>query len=250
MIRTSITALTVAALFATAATAQIFQESFEAAPGSTYTLTTAFDDDSFDFFDRYSVPDVDNGARDDFENGWDGLFGIISQDNDGEGGSATVSIDINGIEISGAADLSTVISLAALASEGAGFDNYENADGDGIVILASIDGGAAQQIAVFAPPAQGPNSDPGESSGDLSLDTNGDGFGDGARLTADLTDFTFNIAGTGNSLDLSIQLTSTGSFEPLAVDNVRVVESAAVPEPSALALLLAGSTAMLGRRRR
>jgi hypothetical protein len=42
-------------------------ESFEVPPGGGYTLSTAFDDGSFDYFDRYAVPDNTNAARDDFQ---------------------------------------------------------------------------------------------------------------------------------------------------------------------------------------
>ena len=80
---------------------------------------------------------------------------------------------------------------------------------------------------------------------DLYLDTDGDGIGDGANLTATLTDFSFGIAGVGNSLDLEIQMTSTSSFEPLAIDWVRVN---GIPEPATMALLVLGGL-MLRRRR-
>ncbi len=200
-----------------------FQESFETEPGTSYTIDGAFDDGSFDYFGRYAVPDTENGARDDFANGWDGGFGIHSQDNDGEGGSATATVNIPGIDISGSGAGSTLdlaialtstggfeplaldnvrvasdadglvatLALGALASEAAGFDNYDAEDGDGIAIFATIDGGAAVEIGRFSPPASGTN-DMG-TSGDLYLDPDGDGVGTGLALSADLTDFAFPI---------------------------------------------------------
>ena len=151
-----------------AANAQIFSESFESAPGATYTLTTAFDDGGFDYFGRYSVPDNTNGARDDFQIGWDGVWGIHSQDNDAEGGPATAFIDIFGINVSGQTGLSAIISLGALASEAVGFDNYEAVDGDGIQVFASLDGAPQFLIGAFLPPAVGTNSM--TAAGDLYLD--------------------------------------------------------------------------------
>lgn len=227
----------VAAIVAAASTTSaqiVYQESFETEPGTSYTLSSEFDDGSFDFFGRYMVPDNDNAARDDFQNGWDGDFGIIGQDHDGEGGSSTQSIFIDGIDISGLSDISMIVSLGALNSE-PDFTNYEA--GNGVRIFAEIDGGGAQLIGEFAPNANG--------ASDLYLDTDGDGIGDGDRLTVDLTDFSFAIAGTGSSLNLQIDLNSDSSFEPLAVDNVRVD---AIPAPGALALL--GIAGLATRRRR
>lgn len=221
---------------AASANAGVFSESFESAPGGTYALSNQFDDGSFDFFDRYMVPDDTNQARDDFQNGWDGDYGILGQDHDGDGDEfdPTQTITLAAINISGAPGLSVTISLGALASEARGFDNYEAADNDGIEIFATIDGGTRTQIGSFAPPAAGTNT--GRPAGDLYLDPDFDNVGDGIGLTVDLDSFTFAIGGTGNSLDIEIELTSTGSFEPLAVDNVRVN---LIPEPTSLALLVA-----------
>ena len=217
--------------------ADIFTESFESAPGTTYTLSAEFDDGFFDYFGRYMVPDNMNGARDDFQLGWDGNFGIHGQDHDGDNGnSATQSIMINGIDISGEPQLALTVALGALNSEPA-FNNYEAADGDGIRIFASIDSGAFDLIGEFAPNATG--------EGDLYRDTGGNGIGNGARLTTELQDFSFLIAGTGSTLDIRIDLTSTGGFEPLAVDNVRIV-----PEPTSSLLLAAVGIGGLLRRRK
>ena len=192
-----------------------FTESFETTPGGSYALITAFDDGGFDFFGRYMVPDASNAARDDFTTGWDGNYGILGQDHDGDGGPATTVISMTAIDVSGATTaIKTVVSLGGLASEPA-FQNYESADGDGIEIYATLDGGTRTLIGAFAPPASG--------AGDLYHDTDLDGIGDGANLTTTLTDFAFDITGLGNSLTLEIEMTSTSGFEAIAVDNVRVL---------------------------
>ena len=190
------------------------QESFETAPGTTYTLSATFDDGDFDYFDRYEVPDSSNPARDDFQVGWDGSFGIQGQDHDGDGNAATQTISIDGINIAGGDNVAVTVALGALASE-PDFQNYEAAAGDGIKIFATVDGGTRTLIGAFAP---------SDDAGDLLQDTDLDGVGDGAVLTPDLTDFSFALGQTGSVLDLDIELTSTDSFEPLAVDNVRVAE--------------------------
>ncbi len=238
MRNTTAMAIVAAVSAAGLAQAQVFQESFENAPGTTYTMSNQFDDGFFDFFDRYAVPDNTNAARDDFQVGWDGQFGIMGQDHDGDGFAPTQSVTIGNIDITGLTDLSMTMSAGALDSEAAGFNNFEAADGDGLSIFASIDAGPDVMIGRFSPPASG--------AGDLYLDTDMDGIGDGARLTVALADFSFAIAGTGSSLSLRIEMTSTSSFEPIAIDNVRVF---GVPTPGALALLGIAGMATTRRRR-
>lgn len=245
----SLFVLAATSVFSASVSGQFFQESFEGAPGGTYSLNGAFDDGGFDYFGQYAVPDMVNGARDDFTVGWDGSSGIHSQDNDGEGGPATVTVDVNGINITNYTSLSATVSLGALASELADspFENYEAEDGDGISIFASIDGGSAVEIGRFSPPATGSQGTAG--AGDLYLDADLDGVGTGTSLSAELADFVFPISGTGNTLDVSIALTSTGSFEPLAVDNLRV-SGTMVPEPAGSVLLVFGLAFLAGSRRR
>ena len=188
-----------------------FVESFESAPGSSYTLSNPFDDGGFDFFNRYAVPDNGNGARDDFQSGWAGGFGILSQDNDGEGGAATRTITIGPIDISGAASpVGITGSFGALNGEPE-FDNYEGSDG--IRVFVDIDG-TRTLIGAFVPDASG--------AGDLYQDTDLDGVGDGLNLTTTLSSFAFLAPSTGTALTIEIELTSNNSFEPLAVDNIRV----------------------------
>ncbi|MHC4877098.1 MAG: choice-of-anchor I family protein [Planctomycetota bacterium] len=193
-------------------TSVIFQESFEAAPGSTYALSSQIDS-GFDYFDRFASPDNSNAARDDFQLGFDGSFAIHGQDHDGQGGSATQTITIPGINIAGQGTTQATVALGALNSEPA-FQNFEAADGDKIEIFATVDAGSRTLIGRFAPPASG--------AGDLYLDTDLDGVGDGPNLTVELTDYGFEVPAVGSSLTLEIELTSTDSFEPIVVDNVRV----------------------------
>ena len=186
------------------------QESFETASG--YTFTNSFDDGSFSFFGRYSVPDFLNAARNDIITGWDGSFGIIGQNFDISGMSDTQDIIVDPIDISSFVEYSVSIGLAALDSEPV-HTNFES--GDGIVIKAIIDDNPMFVLAEFAPNSTGDS--------DLYLDTDGDGIGDGEKLTRELKSFTFNDnLVTGETLELIISLTSNEAFELLAVDNIRV----------------------------
>ncbi len=206
-----------------------FQESFETAPGTTFTLSSEIDDGGFVFFGQFSAPDNDNAARDDFQVGFDGDFAIFGQDHDGQGDDATQTITISGIDIDAADGLNVFVALGALDSE-PDFFNFESSDGDGIEIFATIDGGTRELIGAFVPT----NNDDDGDGGDLVQDTDFDGVGDGQALSAALTDFAFPLPGTGSLLDLEIELTSTDGFEPIAVDNVRVSNVAPPPPPAAL----------------
>ena len=194
----------------------VFVESFEEAPGDTYTLSNTFDDGLFDFFGRFAVPDDTNVVRDDFQTGFDGDFAILGQDHDGTGLAATQTITIPDIDISALTDPAMTILLGALDNEPE-FQNYQAADNDGIEIFATVDGGARTQIASFAPPADG--------TGDLREDPDFDGVGTGQTLTTALSEFAFDIPDAGSLLTLEIELTSTASFETLAVDRVVVGEA-------------------------
>ena len=209
----------------------LHQESFESAPGGTYTLSNQIDDGASDFFNRYAVPDNSNVARDDYQSGWDGSYGILGQDHDGAGFAATQSALLSNIAIGGYKALSVTVALGALNSE-PNFFNFEASQGDGIKVFYTIDAGAKMLLADFAPPASG--------AGDLRLDTNADAIGDGAGLTVALSDFTFSIPDVGTSLTLEFELTSTESFETLAMDNVRVNGTSIVPVPASLGLLASG----------
>ncbi|MEL6477685.1 MAG: ExeM/NucH family extracellular endonuclease [Pseudomonadota bacterium] len=186
-------------------------ESFEEAPGTTYTLSAEFND-GFDYFGRFAVPDNSNDARDDFQDGFDGGFAIQGQDHDGVGANATQTVTIPNVDISSLGAPIVTLSLGALDGEPA-FSNYEGEDG--IDIFATVDSGARTLIGSFAPDADG---------GDLLQDTDLDGAGDGTALTTALSDFSFALPNTGTSLTLEIELTSNSSFEPLVLDNVRIAD--------------------------
>ena len=209
--------------------AVLLEESFEldeTDPGSNYSLSDPFDGapaEIFDFFGRFSVDD--NPARDDFSN-LDGSNFIIGQDHDGQGGDKTRTISLENIDITGVTDLRVTALLGALASE-PDFTNYEA--GDGIVIEYAVDGGPLQTLGQFLNDG---------APGDLLQDTDLDDTGDGVVLNAQLSEFAFDINGlAGNAdLDLFFRLTSDDSFEPLAVDNVRVFDTSGASQTTTTSL--------------
>ncbi|KAF0094417.1 MAG: hypothetical protein E1N59_1948 [Puniceicoccaceae bacterium 5H] len=226
---------------ALAASTQAFvitQESFETIPGAAYTLSNTFDDGTGDFFDRYEVPDLTNLYRSDFQNGWDGNYGIMGQDFNGEGYDATQVVAISNIDTSLFQDLTVSFSVGAISDSE--FPTYEPEDGDSIELYATFDSGPRYLVAAFRTNG---------SAGDLYNDTDLDGVGDGAGLTESLAEFIFPLNNTGNLLTLEFEMTSTDSFETLALDDV-VLEGVAVPESSTAALAAAAAAGLLVMSRR
>ncbi|MEL6528180.1 MAG: hypothetical protein AAFQ07_20965, partial [Chloroflexota bacterium] len=186
--------------------------SFEEDETDLFSLSATFDDGGFDYFNVYQVPDNTNGARDDFQLGWDGNFGIQGQDHDGDGNAVTQTVTLTAVDISSLTTPTVTLSLGAL--DGApDFFNYEG--DDGIEIYATVDGGTRTLVGSFAP------EDGNDGGGDLLLDTDFDGIGDGAHLTTVLTPFTFALP-VGDSVVIEIELSSNSSFEPLALDLVEI----------------------------
>jgi len=201
--------------------AELLNESFELPaddPASNYTLSNEFDDESFDFFGRFGTSG--NAARDDFAGSLDGDWFIVGQDHDGEPFDPTQTVSFPAVTVGSSGALRFSAMFGALSSE-PDFNNYEAEDMDGMEIYASVDGGVPTLIGAFAPS--------GEAS-DLFLDVDLDGVGDrtAARLTAQLDRFAFDMTGLtpGETVEFSVAMTSTGSFEPLAVDDVRISELA------------------------
>ena len=242
----------IAALFLfsqAASAATLLTESFElpeADPASAYTLNgDEFDDGGFDFYGVFSDfgPGGANAARDDFT-GVDGSSAVAAQDldsGDGPGGSPVV-LTVGPAPIGGSIGLGVTASLGALSSEGAGFFNYESSEADGLTIVAVIDG-SPTPIAAFIPT----DADGDGDGGDLILDADLDGTPDGPILTAELADFTFLIPGAGASLDIDFVIGSTDSFEPIVIDNVRIVDG--IPEPTTGMLFVLGLVAALAGQR-
>ena len=203
-----------------------YSQSFEGAPGTGYTLIGDTGDyvvpppsgvgsTIYAYFGRFASPDTVAVGRKDFTSGFDGGFAIHGQNHSadafGNGANPVRTVEIDPINIQGRQDLSAYFSLGADSAEPA-FQDWNNTDG--ISIYATIDSGERVLIGQFRP---------SNIKGDLKLDTNLDGVGDGVTLHAGaLQDFAFNVPGTGSSLKLDVEVTSTAGFQAWTVDNVRV----------------------------
>ncbi len=197
-------------VFSTGGTGTIvFTESFESAPGTTYTLSANAFDAGFDYFDRFDIGFFTGGPA---YTGVDGSYFIAGQDingADGVGaGNYTGEIFIDNIDITGLSD----VGVSGLF----GAESIENFDEiDGIRIYATVDGGTETLIGAFE------NS--GGFNTPLFQDLDLDGTGEGQQLSNVLSDFTFLLGTTGADLGLRIVMDSDSGFEDLAVDNIRVL---------------------------
>jgi hypothetical protein len=202
----------------------ISQQSFES--GTGYSLTGAGDDGAFAFFgvyDKNSDAVTLNSARDGYvrtntnppgdANAIDGNFFIVAQDTNGfAGGIAPVTVVLDPVSITGISDLEISGFFGAEYSES--FNNFDA--GDGINIFATIDSGTRTLVGSFVR-----NGD-----GLLVMDANLSGSADADEIfTLDfaLGEFSFPVAGSGSSLVIEVELTTTDSFETIALDNLRVL---------------------------
>ena len=198
----------------------VLNETFDDA--SKFTTSTGFFSDTavssgFDFFGL-----TDGAGDNDFGGdpapvgikaytGTDGRF-LTGMDVDGEGATLPITATWSGLDISGLTDLRFEGDFAEF------FDNSGNIDQDDFIRLsASIDGGPAEILFEF----RGDQT----FNGVFRLDTDLDGTGDGTQLTGELSTFLADIAGTGSTLDLTLEVSVNASDEDFAVDNFRVIGS-------------------------
>ena len=115
---------------------------------------------------------------------------------------------------------------------------------DGFLIRASIDSGAFQNLLAFEAV--------GATNQLLRRDTDFNGVGDGFQPSSAFTAFNdLAISGTGNNLLLEVVVTSNDGNVEFAFDDLTITgNTAAIPEPSALPLvILVGSVVGFRRRR-
>lgn len=138
--------------------------------------------------------------------------------------AAEQSITWTNIDISGKANLVFKALFAAGSGTGSNWDIKPNSPfNDFVGVEYRIDGGAWQNGICFMASSTSIstplsiNSNPGTGSGQ-------DSVGDGVVLlnSAVFSDFTFNISGTGTTLDLRLRAHSNGTSEEWAIDNIRL----------------------------
>jgi predicted extracellular nuclease len=201
---------------------RIFFEGFEDAGTPAYTLDRpAFTDGFGDFLTRTDGSTVGSFYQ---VSGPEGASWFAAMDLDGEGGAASATLTIEGIDVAGFGDLA-VSGLFAEDDDG----TSEDWDADTRVTLeARLDGGAWTPVLQFA--SQGStNTEPG-------LDTDFDGVADGLALTSQFQSFGAAIAGTGTTLDLRLLLANLDAGdEDISFDALAVTGTAASSETLVLA---------------
>lgn len=211
-----------------------------------YTLSNAESSDGTgDFFGR--VPDISFGTFVEYGNiQGSGYFAAMDIDASGQVGDPEIpdgnaTITWSGIDISGA----PLLQFSGFFAED---DDGTSEDWDAdtsLIVQVQIDNGGFVDVLSFQ--AEEPGGD--TTNNRPLLDTDFDGVGDGAELTSSFSEFTAAIAGTGNTLDLRLQLTAfDAGDEDIAFDNITI---SAIPEPtSAIALAVLGTGVLVRRRRR
>lgn len=193
--------------------ATIFSENFETdGNGTRYTTSVPeFSDGGGDFFNRTDGSNITTSYA---VSGADGSFYFAAMDIDGGSPSATQTLTLSGIDISGFENLS----FSALLAEDDDGANEDWDEADGVLIEVQIDGGGfAPLIAIEQDVA-----DPDTLDGAPRIDTNFDGRGDGTEITSTFATFAANITGTGSTLDVRITFTLDAAEEDLAVDLIQI----------------------------
>ena len=206
--------------FSSLSNAQIFTEDFDGSNTTATTTTSGCDvgdnDDYFGITDETVINQDYTGNSGSF---------LGAQDTDGAGctgtGAGSVSASIAGIDISSQTGLVLCFTIAE-GTAGDGLEDWDNSSN--VTISTQIDGGASETV--FLAEATGStNTPPG-------VDCIGDGLADGPAITDVFTEYCVSIPGTGNSLDININISGLDAGdEDVALDDFTVYsnEDAGVP---------------------
>lgn len=195
-----------------AASEVFWQESFETdGNGTRYTTgTLEFTDGDYDYFLRTDGSDIGSGVS--FQGSPDGSYFFAAQDVDGEDGPVPVDITFNPIDITRC----TVFTFKGLFAEDDASDGNSDWDAsDYVHVDYRIDGGSWTSLFWLENDGSTFNSAP-------FVDTDFDGTGDGTELTDTFTEFSVDIAGSGNSLELRITISLNAEDEDIVFDDLRV----------------------------
>tara|TARA_R110002033_G_scaffold132578_1_gene172387 strand:- start:154 stop:2682 length:2529 start_codon:yes stop_codon:yes gene_type:complete len=146
-----------------------------------------------------------------------GSYYFAAQDIDGEGATLPVYLLINNINISGYSNLEFRVHLAE-DDAADGNENWDNtsANNDYLHINHDIDNsGIFNNLLWIESNNTGLSNEP-------AIDTNFDGTGDGTVITNAFAQFTQNIIGTGDLLDIQIVFRLDAEEEDIAIDNIEI----------------------------
>lgn len=152
--------------------------------------------------------------------------------------SATATMTFDAITITGKTTLKVAALVAGQYNEAGDYETNKH-----ISFYANIDGGGATLIGAFRG-----RSGTGDIPFYLYRDDNLNGSIEASEttvLTSELTEFTFDITGTGSSMVLTIETKVTTTYEEVAYDNIRVT-AASVPTVSTQAVSPISTTTATG----
>lgn len=194
-----------------------YSQSFESTSGYSFPNGNGVGASAEDFFNR--TDSASAPLQEVFTyNGYDGNFFIAAEDIDGVLSSSIGQVYIDNININGRSNLSITVALAS----GTNIDIDEAADS--IAVEVKIDNGPWMVVGRFRADSSTFTSTSGPFNGQFAEDTNNDGYGDGALLNGNFQDFTWNIIGSGDSLDVRITVNLNSGDEEAAFDNIRISE--------------------------
>lgn len=227
----------------TAQAAVIISEDFE---DNTVLFTASnglFHDGGSDYFTIVPLNGPANSVSP--YSGFAGTGFFAAEDiDDGNSRPTTQTLSFN-VDITGFENLTFDTLFAAGGNFPGGAINPAYDSNDGFLVRAQVDAGPVQNLLSF--------ESTGTTNTQTRRDTNFDGTGDGFTPTSAATAFNgLVISGTGTNLLLEIIVSSNDGGVEYAFDNVTINGDAvsAVPEPSALALVMLSGAAVAFRRRR
>ena len=217
---------------------EIHQESFEDTSG--WTLSHTFNDNGSDFAGRFMSGDTPGDISGDMESKVQGSYYIAMEDANGFGdadialgapANAVVTLTLDPVtSITGKSNLKLRMLLAAFDNNGgprfdfhsgvAADDVETSTGGDRVEIFATIDGGTRNRIGFFTA------LDNGSANEALHQYTGGDNNNIGTRgdeVPETGQDYEFAIAGTGDSLVITIEVRVDAGNEAVLIDNLRVL---------------------------
>lgn len=218
--------LIVCTLSGVVSAATLWTETFETdGQGSRYTSTAEFSDNDEDYYGRLSNTNTDRSYTSGEGSFW---WGGQDQNDTGAGDGILVrTIIFSNINVSSYTDLVFKGLFAEERPEAGGLDDIDSTDY--VHVEYQLDGGGWQNLLWF--------ENDGGGNTTFLVDTNFDGTGEGTQLETAFADFSANIAGTGNSLDLRVIGRVDSGDEDWAMDNLRVEASISPNSSPVLAVI-------------
>lgn len=236
MKRVALICMAILLLAGVASADTILLEDFEDANVLYTTSEPEFSDGGYDFFIRTDGSAHSGGVS---YNSVQGSSYFAGMDLDAEGAGLPLTMSFSGIDISGYTD----ISFSGLFAEDDDGSNEDWDEPDYFKVEYQIDNGGYQNLLAF-------ENDGSTYNSQAFQDTDFDGTGDGTALTDMFSLFSADIVGVGDLLDVRFTFDLDSGDEDIAIDNIQIEGTSAVPVPAAVWLLGGGLLALVGIRRK